>query len=89
MTVFATAIYWRTRLYLTLLAPLACLTIVVVEYYNLKRRGHLRRCEEAERRVEEVMLMCGYRNGSETLCTIVHVFVPLQNHNRYVLYSIQ
>jgi len=66
LTVFAIAIYWRTGSYFALLAPLACLTLVVVasEYYNLKRRGHLRRCEEAERRVEEVILTCGYRNSN-------------------------
>ena len=73
LTVFAVGIYWRTRSYFALLAPLACLAVVVVtsEYYNLKRRGHLRRCEEAERKVGEVISTCGYRNRNS----------PVQNSN--------
>ena len=66
LTVFAIGIFLRTRSYLALLAPVACLTIVVLasEYYNLKWRGHLRRCEEAERRVENTILTCGFRKNA-------------------------
>ena len=65
LTMFAIGIFLRTRSHLALLAPVACLTIVVLasEYYNLKRRGHLRRCEEAEGRVEETVMMCGFRKN--------------------------
>ena len=65
LTSFAIGIFLRTRSYLALLAPVACLTIVVLasEYYNLKRRGHLKRCEEAERRIEETTMTCGFRKN--------------------------
>ena len=65
LTTFAIGIFLRTRSYLALLAPVACLTIVVLasEYYNLKRRGHLKRCEEAERRVKETIMTCGFRKN--------------------------
>ena len=68
LTVFAIGIFLRTRSYLALLATVACLTIMVLasEYYNLKRRGNLRRCEEAEIRVaiEDMILICGFRKNA-------------------------
>ena len=65
LTVFAIGIFLRTRSYFALLAPVACLTIVVLasEYYNLKRRGHLKRCEETETRLEETIMTCGFRKN--------------------------
>ena len=48
LIIFAMGIVWRTQSFAALLGPIACCLIVFTanEYYRLKRKGHLRRCEE-------------------------------------------
>lgn len=56
---FAVGFFWRTRTYLAILGPVACFAVVftATEYYHLKRKGHLKRCEEARDRIRE---RCGF-----------------------------
>ena len=75
LILFAVGFYWRTRTYLALLGPFACLLVVVLfsEYYNLKRKGHLKQCEDAERRLEDAVLNCKFnRNPDADKITINH-----------------
>ena len=46
LIVFAMGLFWRTRSFLSLLGPLACLCIVLVasEYYHARRTGQCEQC---------------------------------------------
>ena len=46
LIVFAVGLFWRTRSFLSLLGPLACLCIVLVasEYYHARRTGQYEQC---------------------------------------------
>ena len=57
---FAIALYLRTMTYVALLGPIGSLLVIVsaTEYYNLKRKGHLRRIEEVERKLKAILLDC-------------------------------
>lgn len=50
---FAVGLFWRTQSFFALLGPTAVLAVVVVttEYYKMKKKGRLQRCEEIQRRV--------------------------------------
>lgn len=50
---FAVGLFWRTKSFFALLGPTAVLAVVIVttEYYKMKRKGQLQRCEEIQRGV--------------------------------------
>lgn len=62
LIVFAIGFFWRTRSFFALLGPVVCLLIIFTasEYYNLQRKGRLRRCEERAQQIEERLLTCGF-----------------------------
>ena len=59
---FEVGFFWRTNTFVALLGPLGCFLIVCLasEYYNLKRKGCLKRCETAEERLTDYILNCGF-----------------------------
>ena len=66
LVVFAVGFFWRTNTFVALLGPLACFLIVCLasEYYILKRKGRLKRCETAEEGITDSILNCGFGHGS-------------------------
>ena len=50
---FAVGLFWRTMVFYALLGPITVFGIVFVssEYYSMKRKGWLKRCEEIRGRV--------------------------------------
>ena len=68
LIVFAVGFYLRTMSYIALLGPVFCFLVVFAanEYYNLKRKGRLKKCEEMGRRFEEGILQCEFgQDGSD------------------------
>lgn len=66
LIVFAVGFFWRTTTFVAILGPLACFLIVCLasEYYNLKRRGRLKRCETAEEGITDAIFNCGFGRSS-------------------------
>ena len=68
LIVFAVGFFWRTSSFMAILGPLSCFLVVFLasEYYNLKRKGRLKRCETAQERLTDFILNCGFASISKS-----------------------